>query len=179
MDTADTTAALRHRLEEAIRTIETAVGNPGGGLPLDVFLFVTRLVPLFTVDLWIQDARGRTLLTWRDDSYFGTGWHVPGGAVRYKETIHDRLIACAREELGAEITYDPVPMAILEEIDPVRRTRGHNVAAAYRCTLTAGPDPRRAYEGGAPQPGQWAWHATCPTNLLPVHRVYQSYFRRQ
>ena len=170
-------------LAAAIRVVEAAAANPAGGrrpdLPLEVFLLVSRLAPVFCVDLWIEDARGRVLLTWRDDAYFGRGWHIPGGAVRFQETIEARLRACAREELGAEVAAEPVPMAVVEEIEPAARARGHNVAAAYRCTLVAGPDPARAYRGGAPRPGQWAWHAGCPPDLLPVHRVYAPYFPRR
>jgi colanic acid biosynthesis protein WcaH len=161
-------------LEAAIRQIEAAAGDPRGGrgVPLPVFLMISRLVPLFTVDLLVQDAEGRTLLTWRDDAYFGAGWHVPGGAVRYKETIAQRIQACAAEELGAEVAFDPVPLAVEEEIDPAQRTRGHNVALLYRCRLLAGPDPARRAAPGRPRPDEWAWHERSPDDLLPVHRRY-------
>ena len=162
------------RLADAIRTIEEAVGDPTGGrgLPFEVFLMVTRLVPLFSVDLLIQDERGRTLLTWRDDEYFGAGWHVPGGAVRYKETIAERIATCAREELSAEVTFDPTPLAVEEEIDPHQRTRGHNIALLYRCRLLSGPDPALAADPSHPQRDQWAWHDRCPQQMLPVHQRY-------
>ena len=163
-------------LEAAIRQIEQAVGDPGDGrgLPLPVFLMISRLVPLFTVDLLIRDTQGRTLLTWRDDAYFGAGWHVPGGAVRYKETIAERIRKCAAEELGAEVTFEAVPVAVEEEIDPAQRTRGHNVALLYRCHLLSGPDPARRARpaAGERRRAEWAWHERCPDNLLPVHRRY-------
>jgi colanic acid biosynthesis protein WcaH len=159
-------------LANAIRTVEDAVGEPRGGLPLEVFLMVTRLVPLFTVDLFVQDDRGRTLLTWRDDQYFGAGWHVPGGAVRYKETIAERIAKCAREELGAEVTFNPAPLSVEEEIDPEQRTRGHNIALLYRCRLVSGPDPALAADPARPQRDQWAWHERCPEQMLPVHQRY-------
>jgi ADP-ribose pyrophosphatase YjhB (NUDIX family) len=169
-------------VEAAIRILDDAIGHPHPGfLPLDVFLFFSRHIPLFTVDLWVQDDAGRVLLTWRDDAQFGRGWHVPGGALRYQETIDRRLRECAREELGAEVSYDPTPMDIMEEIERHTRVRGHNVSAAYRCRLVTPPDPARAYTGGptgTPQSGQWAWHAACPPDLLPVHRVYARHFPR-
>src|SRR4051794_10546097 len=163
-------------LEAAIRQIEAVAGDPSGGrgLPLPVFLMVSRLGPLFTVDLLIQDAAGRTLLTWRDDAYFGAGWHVRGGVVRYKETIAERIRKCAAEELGAEVTFEATPLAVEEEIDPAQRTRGHNVALLYRCHLLGEPDPgRRASPAlGGPRRDEWAWHERCPDNMLPVHRRY-------
>ena len=163
-------------LESAIATIEAAAGDRRGGLPLPIFLLFTRLLPLATVDLLIQDERGRTLLTWRDDVIFGRGWHIPGGAIRYKETIADRLHACAATELGAAITFDPHPLAVEEEIDPVQATRGHNLALLYRCHLVRGPDWRLAWTGGAPDRDQWAWHARCPEDMLAVHRRYARFF---
>ena len=66
-------------LRRGIEALEAGQDDPRRGLPDDVFLFVSRIVPLVNVDLLIQDDRSRTLLTWRDDEFFGPGWHVPGG----------------------------------------------------------------------------------------------------
>ena len=179
-------------LDEAIREIDAAVGQPHPGrLPLELFLLASRLVPLFTVDLWVQRDDGAVLLTWRDDMHFGRGWHVPGSALRFGETAAHRLRECAREELGAEIEAEALPFDLMEEIQPGVsraggagpdvRTRGHNVSAAYRCRLLTPPDPAREYRlGSAAQPkeGEWAWHARCPEELLAVHRVYEKHFPR-
>src|SRR6185295_218705 len=84
------------RLLDAIQSIDAAVGHPHPGrLPLELFLLASRLVPLFTVDLWIQWKDGAVLLTWRDDAHFGRGWHVPGSALRFGETAAHRLRECA------------------------------------------------------------------------------------
>ena len=174
-------------LSQAIAAIDGAVGQPHPGrLPLDLFLLVSRLVPLFTVDLWILREDGAVLLTWREDEFFGRGWHVPGSALRLGETTQHRLRECGREELGAEIEAEGLPFDLMEEIqphvqegsDPQARDRAHNVSAAYRCRLLTTPDPARAYDpaSGAPQPGQWAWHARCPEELLAVHRCYEQHF---
>ncbi|MBI3974219.1 MAG: NUDIX hydrolase [Chloroflexi bacterium] len=167
-------------VQHAIRVIENAVGDPRRGLPLEVFLLFTRLLPLFTVDVWLQDEQERVLLTWREDEWFGRGWHVPGGALRLRETVAERLRTCAREELGAEIACEESPFALLEEIQPEGTDRTHNVAAAFRCRLLTGPDPARGWDPqqGPPRPGQWAWHRRCPDDLLPVHRVYERFFPR-
>ncbi len=175
-------------LHDAIRAVDAAVGQPHPGrLPLELFLLVSRLVPLFTVDLWIQRKDGAVLLTWRDDAFFGRGWHIPGSALRFGETAAHRLRECAKEELGAEVDFDPLPFDLMEEIQPRvhdgtdigARTRGHNVSAAYRCRLLTPPDPAREHHVGSsspPREGQWSWHLTCPDDLLPVHRVYEKHF---
>ncbi len=108
--------------------------DPNGGLPEELFLFVSRLVPMVNVDLFISDDQGRVLLTWRDDEIFGAGWHIPGGMIRYKETAQDRIRAAALEELGAEVVIDGAPI-VEQLIEPERRLRGHLVALLYKCRL--------------------------------------------
>ena len=175
-------------LSRAIAEIDRAVGQPHPGrLPLELFLLASRLVPLFTVDLWIERDDGAVLLTWREDEFFGRGWHVPGSALRLGEGTQHRLRECAREELGAEIEAEGLPFDLMEEIqpqigegsDPKARDRAHNVSAAYRCRLLTPPDLARAYaadSGTPPEPGQWAWHTRCPDELLEVHRCYERHF---
>ena len=57
--------------EHCIELLESAATHPHEGLPPDVFRFVSRITPLINVDLLVQDDQGRTLLTWRDDEWFG------------------------------------------------------------------------------------------------------------
>jgi ADP-ribose pyrophosphatase YjhB (NUDIX family) len=64
-------------------------------------------------------------LTWRDDEYYKTGWHIPGGIVRYKETIADRIRAVAENELGAKVAFKETPLAINEGFNHHSKNRGH------------------------------------------------------
>lgn len=159
-----------------VEAIEAAAGDPARGLPEDVFLMVSRLTPLINVDLLIQDENGRTLLTWRDDEYFGAGWHVPGGVIRYKEFAADRVHACAREELGATVSCEAAPLLVAEAIDAAQRTRAHAISLLYRCRLVTPPDESRRAGAGVPAPGQWRWHTTCPSDLLPSQQQYARFF---
>ena len=158
-------------LHGQIGALEHAIGDPRGGLPDEVFRFVSRITPLVNVDLFIQDERTRTLLIWRDDNFYGPGWHVPGGIVRFKETVADRLQACAREELGAEIRFDPSPFLVSEVIG-AEKTRGHFVSLLFRCRLLSPPDERLRAASDVPSSGQWRWHDRCPANLLEEQRHY-------
>ena len=135
------------------------------------------MVPMVNVDLFITDDDGRVLLTWRDDEIYGAGWHVPGGIIRFKETAEERIRATAREELGAAVTYEPVPL-VEELIHPDRTTRGHHVALVYRCRLTSPPASHLRYVGGSKARGQWAWHGQWPADVLPEHRRYARLFER-
>lgn len=167
--------------ETLIAPLEAALGDPRQGLPEEVFLFVSRITPLINVDLLIQDDRGRTLLTWRDDEFFGAGWHVPGGIIRYKEMAADRIRACARQELGAGVSHDAEPMSIAETFLE-SNSRGHFISLLYRCRLLTPPDQaRRAARhplgSGRPAAGDWHWHESCPADLIPAQAPYARFFR--
>lgn len=155
--------------------ISTSIADPSAGLPEDVFLFVSRLTPLINVDLLIRNRRSQTLLTWRDDGYYKAGWHIPGGIIRYKEKISERLDAVARNELGAKIKTDHILLALNEYIHPTRKNRGHGISLLYGCKLTSKLDKSLEYKGGLPESGEWAWHDSCPKSMLSVHEIYRDF----
>jgi colanic acid biosynthesis protein WcaH len=162
-------------LNKAIDLLESLIKNPQEGLPEDIFLLVSRITPIVNVDLLIKNEENHTLLTWRDDGYYPPGWHIPGGIVRYKETISDRINAVAASELGAEIKFKKDPLAINEVIHPSRRVRGHFISLLYGCTLISSLDKNLRYEKGIPKPGEWWWHNKCPGNIISVHEMYRKF----
>jgi ADP-ribose pyrophosphatase YjhB (NUDIX family) len=160
---------------DSIAALEAAAGDARRGLPEDLFRFVSRLTPLVNVDLLIKDDRSRTLLTWRADEFYGPGWHVPGGIIRYKESAADRIRACARAELGAEVAAEPAPVLVLEDIGG-QQTRGHHISLLYRCRLLTPPDEARRAVSDPPVAGQWRWHQERPSDLLDEQRAYARFF---
>jgi ADP-ribose pyrophosphatase YjhB (NUDIX family) len=161
-------------LRTHISVLESAIGNPHNGLPSDVFSFVSRITPLVNVDLLIKDDRDRSLLTWREDDFFGAGWHVPGGIIRFKESFVDRVRACAREELGAAVSSEAVPLRVMEATT-ARATRGHAISLLFRCWLLEPPDEARRAESQTPSPGQWRWHQGAPPDLIEAQRHYAEF----
>lgn len=159
----------------SMRWIERAADSCEDGLPEAVFLFVSRLTPLVNVDLLIQDSARGTLLTWRDDDFYGPGWHVPGGVIRHKETAANRVREVARQELGVTVEFEPQPLGVHEMILPEWRDRGHFISLLYQCQLTSELDPDRRFVPESPLPDQWAWHETCPIDLIPEHQAYSAY----
>lgn len=148
--------------------------EPSQGLSDELFYFISRTTPLINVDLLIQDKLGRTLLSWRDDPYAGTGWHIPGGIVRFKEHLENRILKVAETELGAAVTFDPVPIAISQFIHEKTEVRGHFISLLFRCFLSPDFQPRN--EGVTPEEhGYLAWHRNCPDNLISVHNVYRKF----
>ncbi|MBA4388987.1 MAG: NUDIX hydrolase [Verrucomicrobia bacterium] len=161
---------------DAIALLDQQVPDPSSGLPDDVFYYISRTTPLINVDLLIKDEKGRTLLAWRDDEYSGTGWHVPGGIVRFKETLEARVRKVAETEIGAEVEFDPVPLAVTQSILRERRIRGHFVSVMYRCFLsgTFAPGNKGLSSNDA---GFLMWHESCPANLVECHDVYRKYIQ--
>jgi len=123
-----------------------------------------------------KNEQNYTLLTWRDDGYYPPGWHIPGGIIRFKETIGSRVEAVARQELGAKVKFEPIPLAVNEVIHPTRQTRGHFISLLIKCSLVTPPDENLRYRGGAPRPNEWMWHSTCPENIIAVHEMYRQFF---
>jgi colanic acid biosynthesis protein WcaH len=161
--------------DDHLKALEDAIGDARRGLPENVFRFVSRITPLINVDLLIKDDGSRTLLTWRDDEFYGPGWHVPGGIIRYKERAIARILACARAELGAEVSSEPAPLMVLEDVTG-QDTRGHHISLLYRCRLLTQPDAARWSASGPPSSGQWRWHAACPPDLIAEQRPYTPFF---
>lgn len=160
-------------IHEAIEFLGKQISNPSLGLPEEVFLFVSRIIPLVNVDLLIKDENGRTLLSWRDDQYSGKGWHVPGGIVRFKEKLETRVLKVAKAEIGTTIKFDPVPIAINQMVCG-RNTRGHFISILYKCFLSSEYIPKN--EGlSNKDPGYLRWYDSCPENLIKYHEIYRKY----
>jgi ADP-ribose pyrophosphatase YjhB (NUDIX family) len=163
-------------VQESIACLRACIADPSQGLPEEVFLFISSVTPMVNVDLLIKDERRRTLLTWREDGFYPPSWHVPGGIVRFKEGLHDRIAAVAKSELGADVAFQPAPLAVNEIVVPQRAVRGHFISFLYECRLLGPPDDGLRYEEGTPRPGEWAWHERCPDDLISVHAIYRKYF---
>lgn len=159
---------------DAIKVIEQHILNPSEGLSDEVFYFISRTTPLVNVDLLIKDKNGRTLLAWRDDQHAGQGWHIPGGIVRFKETLEERINKVAETELGTTVRFDPEPVVLNQLIHKKHDTRGHFISILYNCHL---PDTFTLLNKGlAPgSRGYLQWHDSCPDNLISYHEIYKSY----
>jgi colanic acid biosynthesis protein WcaH len=162
-------------IKKIIDSLEFSIRDPSEGLSEDVFLLVSRITPLINVDLLIKNEQNYILLTWRDDGYYPPSWHVPGGIIRYKETISARINAVAASELGAAVRFKKGPLAINEVIHPSRKNRGHFISLLYECTLVSSLDENLMHKNGVPKAGEWSWHNKCPKDIIPVHDMYREF----
>lgn len=161
-------------ISDAIAILVQHVPNPSLGLPDEVFYYISRTTPLVNVDLLIKDENGRTLLSWRNDQYCGEGWHVPGGIVRFRETLETRVKKVAETEIGVNVDFDMVPIAVNQCIHHERDIRSHFVSILYKCSLpsTFIPENKGLSQENA---GYLMWHDFCPDHLINFHEMYRKF----
>lgn len=160
--------------KQAIAALEKAVPEPALGLPDDVFFYISRVTPMINVDLLVKDKAGRTLLAWRHEQYWGRGWHLPGGIVRFRETLETRIRKVAGTEIGSSVDFEPVPLAVNQLINHQRRTRGHFISLLYSCRLPAGFTPEN--KGLAvTDAGYLRWYEACPDDLFKTQEIYRKF----
>lgn len=165
------------KIWNAIQTLRGAKLDTNKGMPQELFLLVSSLIPIPNVDLLVTNEKNQILLAWRDDPYFEKSWHIPGGCLRYAETMQERIQLTAQKEFGCEVEFDPEPVAVrdvirgLNESQTYPRERGHNVAILYRCVLKGKVEI--CIEGTAPYNGCLRWFDKLPNNFMKIQNVYQ------
>ena len=162
-------------LESYLKKIKGIISDPQDGLPEELFHFASSITAMVNVDLLIKNKKKQTLLTWRDDEYYGSGWHIPGGIIRFKETFSSRIHKVAEFELGISVTPTKDPITIKELFAKNRDVRGHFISFLYECWPESEPDISRKYNGGEPQNGQWSWHDKSPINIIKQHASYETF----
>lgn len=166
---------MYEKVNEAIKRLQDAMEAEGvdatKGLPEELFIFSTTLVPIVNIDLFVTNENGQLLLAWRDDIYHGKGWHIPGGCVRLRERLETRIIKTAEKEIGVPIEYNSDPIAVREIIEPDIRPRlsnqlerCHNVSFLYDCTVKPGYTVPDFIDGV-----ELRWFNSLPVDLLKIH----------
>lgn len=169
-------------LTEAINNLKTEMKSAGieqeHGLGTELFHFSSTLAPVVNVDLLITDENNRVLLSWREDDYTESGWHVPGSCIRFQETLEEAIQRCARTELGAEVEFAPEPIRVYEfhwnKHRPTiadQRERAHFITLVYACHLPGDYvlDKHNKTEG---QVGFLRWFDDMPEDILPIQNCY-------
>lgn len=155
-------------LNQAIKFLGKLIPNPSLGLPEKVFLFISRITPLISVDLLVKDEHDRILLSWRDDQFYGQGWHTPGGIVRFKESLEERIKRVAETEMGTMVKFDPTPVAI-NQVFHQGKIRGHFISFLYNCFLSSKFVPKNKGLKKTDS-GYLQWHRTWPKNLIDIQK---------
>jgi len=136
------------------------------GIGEEMYLAVSQLVPSANMEFLIRsEDRTSTLLTWRADQYYGPGWHVPGGVIRFKEEMKDRIEKVVRRELDRELASIEGPIGFHEMFNHTRNIKGHFLSFMFKVTLAEPPNEGRK-AGDEPKDGAWRWFDHCPDNLI-------------
>ena len=162
------------RLTTAVAVINELLPNSKDGLPDEVFYLISRLTPLVNVDLLIVNENNQKLLTWRDDQFYGPGWHIPGGIIRFKELAESRISKVAELELGTTVSCEAKPLVIREIMNPNRDIRGHFISMVYKCKLTSSLCSEiEASNSVSASKGQWQWFSVMPPNMIKQHMQFE------
>lgn len=149
--------------------------DPTKGVTKELFHFAITLIPCANINLFITRGE-KLLLAWRDDEFYGKRWHTPGGCIRLKETLNNRIQEAARNEIDTELIYNPDSFitreAILTEHRPWLKNqleRSYNISMLFDCRLPDG------FEIGNTSPnehtrGYLKWFDRRPEGLLDAHK---------
>lgn len=173
----------KEALDNAVKIVLDSCVNANHGLPENVFLMISALIPIVNVDLLILDKKNRILLSRRNDIYYGEGWSIPGGCMRFGETMVERIQKTALNELGTKVIVNEIPLMIGDVIRGPRENltypnmRGHNITVLYQCDL---PDNYQIDNGALQESnaGYLKWFNGIPSDILKVHDVYRCIFRK-
>lgn len=165
---------MNNKFEYLDRLIKEEL-QPENGLPQDVFNFVASVTPMINVDLLVRDDDGKVLLAWRDDKYSGYRWHIPGGIIRFKESIEHRIHQVALNELKTDISWNGKILDINEIITP-QQERGHFISLLVECK----PDYEKikiTNNLNLIKEGDLSWFEKCPENFIECqYPIYSKYF---
>ena len=159
-------------IEQAVDKINQLSFDARVGLPEPLFLLVSRLTPMVNVELLVTNSSGEKLLTWREDRFYGPGWHIPGGIVRFKETMSERVEKVAHSEIGTPVEIVGECLRVSEIQHKERDIRGHFISHVFKCRLLDELNESRRADLNAPKHGQWAWFAKTPEQIIPQHQRF-------
>lgn len=161
-------------IDSVCKALDAMEGTAGIGKNL--FESISRLTPAVSVELIIksQDQKSN-LLTWRDDELYGPGWHVPGGVVRFKETLSARVDKVLKQEIAASAKKIEGPIGFHEIFNEQRDKRGHFICFVYKVILSEDPPIETRAQDRTIVDGNWRWFTNCPDNLIKNQRPLVKY----
>jgi len=137
-------------------------------LPQHLFDYVSSITPLVNVELVITGPSKFVLLSWRDDGLYGPGWHLPGGILRYKESLLDRIERVAYSECNIESFTTCTFLQVNQVMNPSRDLRGHFISLIFGLSIDYIP----VVGDSSYQHGSLGLFYSAPANLIDQHRRY-------
>ena len=164
-------------LAKAVKLLREARLDASKGLPEELFWLVSSLTPIVNVDLLVVNDAGQLLLARRNDAFHPECWHIPGGCVRFGESLMDRVHLTAHRELGCDVIAESNPISIRDAIrGPIQNwdypnERRHFVSILYKCYLPKGTIIRNDNRTEA-DAGYLKWFDVLPEDLVEIQHIY-------
>lgn len=166
-------------LLEHISYLRNAKLDTDFGMPQELFLLLSGLIPIVNVDLLIVNSKKQILLVKRKDAWYQNSWHIPGGCMHYGEDFMHCVQETAKRELGTMLKVEPEPITVKNVIRGVDNTkeypreRGHNVAVLFKCIM---PDTWNIDNGDLTENdnGYMAWFNKLPDDFMEIQHVYDN-----
>ncbi len=139
-------------------------------LPQHLFDYVSSITPLVSVELVVTCPSNLVLLSWRDDGLYGPGWHLPGGILRHKESLIDRIRLVASKECSIESFVSCTFLQVNQIMNPDRNLRGHFIAFVYCLAIDHIP----CFDKSDLKNGSLELFSCAPPNLIEQHRRFEN-----
>jgi ADP-ribose pyrophosphatase YjhB (NUDIX family) len=107
----------------------------------ELFFLVGKLVPRVAVELVVlQKDTHKILLTRRskDDPYWPSKWHIPGGYIWHRESIQNAITRISKRELNVPIRKYSF-LGVLEFEKEHENPRNHTISLVYACSPARSP----------------------------------------
>lgn len=114
---------------------------PRRDIPQELFDALAQVVVFPAAEMVVANSHGEILLTWRDDPFW-RGWHFPGGIIRFKESLRERIDKTLKRELGVKVTSHRFLFPMEYSDSP----RGHEISLVFLCQIRGKPMDGRFFK---------------------------------
>ena len=149
--------------------------DPRSGLGKTLFEALSELTPIVNIELIVSDTNARVALVYRDDEFYGPGWHLPGGVLRFKENLVERVHRTASKEVGCKNLTDLVFLNHFEVFAANRDTRGHFISFLFSAVDMKLVELENFESNKNYKHGDAAMFSNFPENIIPQHSKYGKY----
>lgn len=98
----------------------------------DDYDFIYSRVPRLCVDILLVNKKGFVLMTKRTIEPYINHWHLPGGRVKFKESIKDAINRVSKSEIGVEFNEELSLIGVCEYPDEIQKGQDrHSVSLIH------------------------------------------------
>lgn len=109
-----------------------------GYLSDSAYDYVYSRAPRLCVDLFVINEDNSILLSRRDAEPYKGFWHLPGGRVRFRETIGEAVNRIGKEELGIEISGPVKGIGICEFLMEIQNNQNrHSISLVHLVPISS------------------------------------------